>query len=189
MTARTHDIIAFASLLTVAAYYPPESLTVTTLMVAMIANNIGALIPDMDSSANKLWDLLPAGDFLGKVFRRIFWKHRTLSHSLLGGWLIYLFLSWLLPMFLSPQLVDVKVVLWSTMIGFVSHLLSDAMTKEGLPLLFPFKGTFGIPPWAKLRMTTGTWVENLVVFPGTVGYILWFAFSHQTEIKALLQLS
>jgi len=62
MTAKTHDIFALASLVTVAAYYPPESLTVATVFVALVANNLGALIPDMDSASNRLWDLLPAGD-------------------------------------------------------------------------------------------------------------------------------
>jgi len=89
MTARTHDAFAFASLVTVAVYYPPESLNLLTLFAAIVGNNIGALMPDMDSAANRLWDLLPAGNFLGRIFKRIFYKHRTLSHSLLGLFIIY----------------------------------------------------------------------------------------------------
>src|SRR3989338_7333367 len=83
MTARTHDAFAFASLLTVAVLFPPASLNLVTLVGGIVANIIGSLIPDMDQASNRLWDLLPAGDHLGKIFRRLFLKHRTLSHSLL----------------------------------------------------------------------------------------------------------
>ena len=54
MTARTQDAFAFASLVSVAAYYPPGSLNLFTLFAAIIGNNIGALMPDMDSAGNRL---------------------------------------------------------------------------------------------------------------------------------------
>ena len=101
MTARTHDAFAFASLVTVAAYYPPTSLNMTTLLTAIVANIVGCLIPDMDQASNRLWDLLPAGNHLGRIFRRVFLKHRTLSHSLLGMFLVYTVLINILPKLLK----------------------------------------------------------------------------------------
>jgi len=65
MTARTHDVFAFASLITVAAIYPPNSLNLATLFTSLIGNVVGALIPDMDQATNRLWDLLPGGNFVG----------------------------------------------------------------------------------------------------------------------------
>ena len=147
MTARTHDAIAFASLITVAAFNPPENLTLTTSISAIVANIIGALIPDMDQATNRLWDLLPGGDYLGKIFRRIFLGHRTITHSLLGVYLIYQILNFILPRILNPAYVDIQIILASMMIGYISHLAGDALTKEGLPLLFPLKWHFGIPPF------------------------------------------
>ena len=74
MTARTHDAFAFASLVTVAAFIPPASLNLLTLFAAIVGNIVGALISDMDQAGNRLWDLLPAGDTIGKIFRRVFYS-------------------------------------------------------------------------------------------------------------------
>lgn len=187
MTARTHDMFAVASLVTVAAYYPPETLTIATVLVSLIANNIGALIPDMDSATNRLWDLMPAGDFIGKFFRRIFWKHRTLSHSIIGVVAIFFALDWVFYKIFSPEYLDINIVLISTMIGYLSHLFSDSLTKEGLPLLFPINLNFGLPPIKALRITTGKWFEKAIVFPGLILYLFWFAFSHQDRLLSLIK--
>ena len=186
MTARTHDAFAFASLVTIAVYYPPESLNLLTLFAAIIGNNIGALMPDMDSAANRLWDLLPAGNFLGRIFKRIFYKHRTLSHSLLGLFIIYKALSWLLPKFLNSLYIDSNIVLAGIMIGYISHLISDSLTKEGLPLLFPFKFNFGIPPISSLRITTGKWVEKYLIFPGVWIGLIVFIYHNQYKLSEVL---
>jgi membrane-bound metal-dependent hydrolase YbcI (DUF457 family) len=186
MTARTHDVAALASLITVATYFPPANLTVTTLIIAIIANNIGALIPDIDSASNRLWDLLPAGDLLGRIFSKIFYKHRTITHSLLGAGLIYFFLTWLLPKFIHPQFVDIDIIVAATMIGYLSHLLADSLTKDGLPLFFPINLDIGLPPIKALRIKTGGWIEKSVIYPGTIAFLIWFAFSHQSQLTLLL---
>lgn len=188
MTARTHDAIAFASLVTVATYYPPETLTLTTLFTAIVANIVGSLIPDMDQASNRLWDLLPAGDQLAKVFRRIFFKHRTLTHSLLGVFLIFFILQFILTRLLNPSFVDVNVVFFATMIGYISHLAADSLTKDGLPLLFPLKIDFGFPPMKFLRITTGSWAENFVILPGVAAYFFWFAGKNQSQLLDILRL-
>ena len=136
MTARTHDAFAFTSLVVAAGYFPPESLSVGTLFAALVGNIVGSLIPDMDQSTNRLWDLIPMGEHLGKVFRRVFISHRTLSHSFLGFFLIYKLLGWLLPKLLNPIYIDSNIVFLAVMIGYASHLLADSLTKEGLPLFF-----------------------------------------------------
>ncbi len=188
MTARTHDAFAFASLVTVAAFYPPESLNLLTLFAAIVGNIIGALIPDMDQASNRLWDLLPMGDHVGRVFRRLFYKHRTFSHSLLGMYVIYNILEWLLPKLLNPTHVDPYIVFVSTMIGYASHLLADSLTKEGLPLFFPLPFEIGIPPARFLRITTGKFVENFVVLPLLGVYVIWFIRTFQSELGNILKL-
>ena len=188
MVAKTHDAFALASLATVALYYPPESLNLYTLVAAVVANNIGALIPDMDSAGNRLWDLLPAGDHVGKVFRRIFYKHRTLSHSLIGAWLVYKLLAWVLPQFLNPTIVDSNIVLASIMIGYVSHLIGDALTEEGIPLLFPIPISFGFPPIRKMRMKTGKWFEKLIVYPAIWIYLFWLIEGHRETYVNIIKL-
>jgi inner membrane protein len=188
MTARTHDAFAFASLVTVATFSPPASLNLYTLFSAIIGNVVGSLIPDMDQAGNKLWDLLPIGDTLGKIFRKVFYKHRTVTHSILGVYLIYRILDWLLIKILNPAFVNPKIVLISIMVGYVSHLLADSFTEEGIPLLFPFKFNFGIPPIKKWRIVTGGWFEKFVVFPGIFVYLVWFIGRYRDVLVEIIRL-
>ncbi len=181
MTARTHDAFAFASLVTVAAFYPPQSLNVATLFTCLVGNIVGALTPDLDQASNRLWDLLPAGNIIGRLFRPLLLGHRTLSHSLLGGLLYYKALELILPKILNINYVDVSIVLASVMIGFVSHLFSDSLTKEGLPLFFPFKIKVGIPPTPVLRITTGGLIEKIVILPLVAVYLAWLV-NYKAEV-------
>ncbi len=65
-------------------------------------------------------------------------------------------------------LVDMDIVWWAFMIGFLSHLVMDTLTKEGVPWLFPIPIHFGFPPLRFLRLTTGGFVEKSIVFPGLI---------------------
>ena len=188
MTARTHDMIAFASLLTVAVLYPPDRLNTPTLFTCLIGNIVGALIPDMDQATNKLWDLLPAGNLVGGVLRKLMINHRTISHSLLGIFLFYQIFLRIIPVFFNSDYINTNLVVNSIMIGFISHILADSITKEGEPLLFPFKIKFGFPPFAFLRITTGKFMENFVIFPGVLGYILYLAFSKREIFLSIFKL-
>lgn len=188
MTSRTHGVFAFASLITVAAYYPSSSLNPSTLVVSLVGNIVGSILPDIDQATNRLWDLFPAGNSLGRVFRKLFLSHRTLSHSLLGIFLVHKLLWWLLPRILNPNYLNIDLIYYSVMIGFVSHLVLDLFTEEGLPLLFPIKWKFGIPPIRPWRIKTGKWFEKFVVFPGIIIYSIWFAISNQEELVRILKL-
>ena len=74
------------------------------------------------------------------------------------------------------------------MIGYTAHLLADGLTEEGLPLLFPIRIKFGFPPFKKWRIKTGGWMENFIIFPGAIGYIVWFGLNHQDKLINLLGL-
>ena len=188
MTARTHDAVAFATLLTVAAYFPPQNLSVTTLGAAIVGNIVGSLLPDMDQAGNRLWDLLPAGDHLARVLRKAFISHRTLSHSFVGLFLFYHILGFVLYRLLNPNYVDVNIVFIAMMVGYISHLVADSLTKEGLPLLWPLKWKFGFPPVSAFRITTGSWVENFVVLPAVAAYIFWFIGKNQQSLIKIVKL-
>lgn len=187
MTSRTHDVFAFASLVTVAVYHPPSSLNLVTLILSLVTNIIGSLLPDIDQATNRLWDLLPAGNSLGKVFRKLFLSHRTITHSLLGIFLINKLFLWLLPKIFN-QSIDVKIVYFALMIGYVSHLFLDLFTEEGLPLFFPIKTKIGFPPIASLRIKTGKIFEKLFVFPAIIVYTVWFAYQNQGKLISILKM-
>lgn len=188
MTSRTHDIGAFASLVTVAVNYPPTSLNASTLVVSLVGNIVGSLLPDIDQATNRLWDLLPAGNFLGKIFRGFFISHRTISHSLLGIYLLSKLLWWFLPKVFNPGFIYNQIVYSSVMIGFISHLLIDAFTEEGIPLFFPIKWKIGFPPFKHWRIETGKWFEKFVVFPGIIVYLFWYAITNQEKLISILKL-
>lgn len=181
MTSKTHEAGAFASLLAASLYFKPGGMTPITIGVALVANLVGSLLPDIDQNQNRLWDMIPGGNTIGKVAKKVFWGHRSLSHSLLGTLLVYFGLKWLLPKLFNNNFIDTDIILISAMIGFVSHLCLDFLTQEGLPLFFPIKLKFGFPPFKKLRIRTGRFVENWVVFPVllviSVGLIIYLIVS------------
>lgn len=186
MVARTHNVVAFASLLTVAVLYPPKNLTTSTLVVCLIANTIGGMLPDIDQATSKLWGMLPFGNSIGKVLSKVFLSHRTFSHSLLGLFVTYKLTYWLSPMILNGLYINSSLVALALMIGFISHLLADCLTEEGLPLLFPLKYKFGFPPIKSWRIQTGHWFEKYIFAPGVVVYILIFAINNWSTIYHLL---
>jgi inner membrane protein len=188
MTSRTHDLIGLASLLTLAAHFPPGSLNMTTGFACAIGNSLGSLVPDIDQASNNLWDILPAGNFLGKILRHLLLGHRTLSHSILGTFLFYKILTLVIPKLFNPAYVDNKLLLVAIMAGFVSHIIADSFTKDGIPLFFPLKVKIGIPPIAALRITAGKWVEKLLVFPGVVVYLVWLISTQKEAFLFLVKL-
>ncbi len=187
MTARTHNAIAFATLTTAAAFYQPKDVTILTFAGSIIAAEIGALLPDMDQAGNNLWNLFPARNFFGKLVRNIFYKHRTITHSLAGLYLIYKLFGFLLPKFLNPNFVNPQIILFSLMIGYISHIIADGFTEEGVPLLFPLPFAFGMPPIKSWRIKTGHWFEKFIVFPGVWVYVIWFIHTRQDTLLAILR--
>lgn len=186
MVSRTHDAFAFASLVTVAGLIPTPHVNILTVISAVVAADIGALIPDMDTAGNRLWELLPQGAKVGKILRNIFYKHRTFTHSILGVFTMYKFFEWILPKFLNSAYIDPNIILMSIMIGILSHIASDSLTEEGVPLFFPFRFTFGLPPIRSWRITTGKWFESFVVYPAIWIYVLWFAYTHERALMDIV---
>lgn len=187
MTARTHDLAAITALLLLVLVNTPDSLRLSTLLLAVFANQLGGVAPDIDQPTAPLWRNLPEGHFFGKIFHRLAGGHRFLSHSILG-FAFFAWLSNLLLHFLHPIMphVDIQLVWHAFLIGYMSHLVMDTFTKEGVPWLLPIPFKFGLPPVKRLRVTTGHWVENLVVLPAFILFDLWLCASHYTQFVALL---
>ncbi len=182
MTARTHDLAAltaFGVVLLLAS--PNQSYTLPTMLVAVLANQIGGIIPDIDQPTAPLWRNLPIGHYFGKIFGKMLGGHRFLTHSLVGLFLFHL-LSKLALAFLHPLMpqVDTHVVWLAFMVGMVSHLLMDTLTKEGVPWLLPIPIKFGIPPVRALRITTGKWTEKIVFLALATADILYITSHYDT---------
>ncbi len=188
MTARTHDVAAATALAVLVLAYTPESLRLSTLLLALLANQLGGIAPDIDQPTAPLWRNLPEGHFVGKAFGKLLGGHRFISHSLLGlalfGWLSNVLLHFLHP--IMPH-VDVQLVWYAFLIGYVSHLFMDSLTKEGVPWLLPIPFKFGLPPVRKLRITTGKAMETLVLLPLLVVFDIWLCASHYDQFTTMLR--
>lgn len=188
MTGRTHDLAAITVLGVVFLSNPVQPLRLSTAICCVLANLIGGITPDIDQPTAPFWRNLPIGSIFGRTFGRLSGGHRFLTHSIAGVALIGFAVHWLL-VFFSPVMgqVDIGYVWWAYMIGVVSHLFMDMFTKEGVPLLLPLPFKFGMPPLRRLRVTTGKWVENIVVFPLLLVFNgVWFE-AHYNEILEIMR--
>jgi len=178
MTGRTHDLAAFTALGVVVLLHPElPKITLATGLVAVIANMIGGIAPDLDQPTAPFWRNLPVGKYVGKVLSPLTGGHRFLSHSLLGigifGAGFYYLLQILKPSF--PAL-DMHLIWLAFMIGFISHLCMDSFTREGVPWFLPIPIKLGLPPVRSLRVPTGGFLERFIIFPGLIlinGYLFY----------------
>jgi inner membrane protein len=187
MTARTHDLAAITALGIVFLVLPERTLTLSTVILAIFANLAGGVTPDIDQPTAPLWRNLPVGKYIGKIFDRLLGGHRFLSHSILGlvlfGYLFHLLIHFLHPIMMS---VNDGYVWWAFMIGMLSHLIMDTLTKEGVPWLLPVPVKFGFPPLKAWRITTGKWVETWVVFPLLLVFNAYFYLHHYHQMLSIL---
>jgi inner membrane protein len=187
MTARTHDLAAITALAVVVLLYDPGHLTLSTVLVGLLANQLGGIAPDIDQPTAPFWRNLPEGHFVGKFFGRLLGGHRFISHSILGfalfAWLCSLLLHFLHPV--MPH-VDITLVWYAFLVGYASHLVMDSFTKEGVPWFLPIPFKVGFPPLRKFRITTGKGVEVLVVFPALLLIVIClFARNYDTYVAML----
>lgn len=157
---------AFTALNVVFVTQPLPEMSLATAFVAFSANMIGGLAPDLDQSTSNLYKRVRAGSLLGKAVSPLFGGHRFISHSIIGIFLFGFLLDVLLSGLSGVLIVDMEIVWWAFMIGFVSHLIIDTLTKDGVPWLFPIPIRFGIPPLKALRVKTGGLFEKSLIFPG-----------------------
>jgi inner membrane protein len=187
MTARTHDVAAFTALLGVILAQPLRTITLATAITAVVANQIGGIAPDIDQPTAPFWRNLPIGGVFGKVIGKTLGGHRFLSHSLIGL-ALFGFLTHLLLQFIHPIIphVNTGLVWWAFMIGMVSHLVMDSLTREGVPWLLPIPLKFGFPPVRRLRIVTGKKVEHFIVLPLLIGVAVWLVAHNYAHIDTFV---
>lgn len=187
MTARTHDLAAITALGVVVLSQPTRTLSLATVIVAIFANLIGGVTPDIDQPTAPLWRNLPVGKYFGKLFDDLSGGHRFLTHSILGL-AIFGLLAHLLLIFLHPIMGSVNngLVWWAFMIGMLSHLVMDTLTKEGVPWLLPVPVKFGLPPLKEFRITTGKAVETWGVSPALLVFNAWLYHANYQKLLTIV---
>lgn len=187
MTARTHDLAAVTALGFFILLQPPKTFTLGTALIALLANLIGGITPDIDQPTAPFWRNLPVGGTVGRVIDRMLGGHRFITHSLAGmallGWVFYGLLKFLHP---SAPHLNITLVWQAFMIGMISHLVMDTLTKEGVPWLLPLPFKFGLPPLRAWRITTGKFAETWLVFPAILLFDVYFCWTHYHQILTLI---
>ncbi len=186
MTGRTHDLAAFTTLFYISLTHPLPHMSVPTVFVAVGACLIGGLAPDLDQPTADLWQKIPAGSVISRLLSPLFGGHRFISHSILGI-VLFGFLSYqLLEYSKSFLLVDTNLVWYCFMVGFLSHLVMDTITKDGVPWFFPIPVKIGIPPIKSLRIKTGGVVEKSILFPGLLLANFYCIYAYHSKILDFL---
>lgn len=176
MTGRTHDLAAFTALNVVFVFTPIAPMTIATLVTCLGANMLGGLLPDIDEATSDIWDKIRGGRIIGELIKPLIGQHRMISHSILGMAILGYLLKRFLPVLGGVLIVDMNLVWWSVMIGYVSHLVTDSFTTAGVPWLFPIPIKIGFPPIKLLRIKTGGLAEKIIVFPLLIilnGYLVY----------------
>ena len=187
MTGRTHDLAAFTALSYVIATQSLQQMTLATGIVSIMATLVGGLTPDIDQPTADLWHKFPAGSLIGRILHPLLGGHRYISHSIVGVILLGWFSKLLLGKIGQVLLVDINIVWTAFMIGYVSHLIMDSFTQEGVPWLFPIPFRFGFPPFKFLRIKTGGVFEKTVVFPGLLFFTGYIYFHNYTKFLDFLR--
>lgn len=134
MMGHTHWVIGAASWLGILALAPetfshsPAVLFGGTAIAAVIA-----LAPDIDTKGSMASKALgPVTGALSWLIRSLFGGHRKITHSILG-WVLIVAGAFALSKFAHfPLWVEAALAA-----GWASHILSDMLTREGCPLLWP----------------------------------------------------
>lgn len=132
-----------------------------------LIGSVAALIPDLDNSESRLenWrifgvkPLKPLADLVNLLF-----SHRGFLHSLLAIMLLSLILLSL------PSAIELH---WRVAIlsGYLSHLITDGLTPDGIELLYPWGQQIRfLPRWLAIR--TGSFFESLFYLL-LLGGLIW----------------
>jgi inner membrane protein len=105
----------------------------STVLIAGVA--LGSLLPDIDEPKSKVGRKAPILSHGIKLF----FGHRGITHTLLASIIVGSLLFYFSKGFPSPLAIGLTI-------GYLFHILEDALSIEGVPLLFPItKKHFGIP--------------------------------------------
>lgn len=166
MTGKTHQVFGLTVGLGVVLLRGEPQYAPATFAAAAVTSSLAALLPDLDRSSASIWNNIPLGKIFGRIVDPLL-KHRNISHSLIGLGLF----SWgfwrLVQLAPDNWGIEPRSLTLAFAAAYASHLLADAVTVAGIPIFFPYQKMFGLPPrpFEGLRIITGKWFENLVVFP------------------------
>jgi inner membrane protein len=169
MKGSTHALLGVVSLVGLQGWIPlPPDLP--RLGLALVAAGVGALLPDLDADESLIRHETHTARSDGPLGWLVSWimpSHRGLTHSGLACLLIVLLAKqW--PTYWPTALA----------IGYVSHIVADMLTRQGVPLLWPVHWRLSLlpivtggPAESVIAMGAGGWLVVAVL--GKLGISLW----------------
>lgn len=118
----------------ITAYTIVPEITPTVLITSVVAGTLGSLIPDIDEPNSTLGKKVK---LLSKGIKVIF-GHRGILHTPFFLILVSIGLFFVLKQCPEKYLVLATQASIFFIIGYLSHLVLDAMTPAGIMLLYPF---------------------------------------------------
>lgn len=117
----------------------------------MVVAGISALLPDIDTFNSKVGRASP----LLSIPIRIIFGHRGVFHSLLAAGLLFLAAKAMVPGYALY-----------IFLGYLSHLILDALTPQGVKFLWPIPYSFRIPLVPTGSILEGAFFLLLVILIG-----------------------
>ena len=136
----THIVIGIVFFLLLKDYFTGGNEIIFFILVLL-----GSVLPDIDDGKSKI---KKASGILGSMISFLF-KHRGIFHSLIFA----------LGLFFLTKYVWRGYYAWGLFIGYLAHLLGDALTPMGIQFLYPFSS------W-KIRgpIKVGSLGEKVILF-------------------------
>ncbi len=127
-----------------------DSHTTTTIMT------VASLLPDIDHPQSAIGRLVkPLSTWLNRHY-----GHRTITHSALA-----LLVSTLIFALIEKIITGLNTLSLIYFYAYLSHLILDMMTLQGVPLLYPFyKNPFVLPGNPSFRLRTGDVKAEAIIF-------------------------
>ncbi|QLK86561.1 metal-dependent hydrolase [Staphylococcus sp. 17KM0847] len=135
MTGKTHIAAGLCVGTATALHY---NLDIYSTATCIFLAGIASIFPDICHTKSKIGRKFPIISWLIKQF----FGHRTLTHSLLFLFLIYMILH-----FIETPIYYMISIIY----GMLSHVILDMLTPRGVRLLFPLPISIGFP----IRFKTG----------------------------------
>lgn len=155
----TSQVVWFASLPVLAAT-PALSQSVRGALAGFVVAALASFLPDLDHPRATV------GRYMPDLIRRLMGGHRMGSHSLLavaGSW------------WLTGYLLENRIVANAMAVGWLSHVVLDMLTVQGVGLLYPLSRRRFRIGW----MTTGSkgedrFVTGMKLLGGA--FVIWYGF-------------
>ncbi|SHH47586.1 metal-dependent hydrolase [Ferrimonas marina] len=140
------------------------SIGVNDMLVTAPVAIVGALTPDLDHPKSRIGSLVP---FLSRPISALI-GHRGFSHSGLCVLAMALAFSHLVLM----DYPDWTLFVQAWLIGYLSHMLCDAFTARGVPLLWPNRARWRVPLiWIRTGREPEMWYVLIMLMLGLQAFV------------------